>query len=250
MKRMDKYEWVDSYFSDELSAEEKSQFENSLKEDSELKEIFDLHTNISKSVKEKEKIEFISKLKKSEESFIKNRNKIFEFKGYLINKNNLLSWAAVIILFIASGLFILLRGNNLSYDQLYDRYYATYDQIIETRGPELNNVQLALLEYQNGNYSGAIQLFNKNQSSVNNDLVRFYKGLCYLEVQEYEKASIQFEKITQSSNDFRQEADWYLALSYLKTGEIDKAQQLLKSISQNDNHYYKRNARKVLQHLK
>ncbi len=247
MEAIDKYTLVENFLAKKLSNEEQIEFTKQLEIDSELKEIYTIYVNMSKSIKIKDKIDIKQKIKSAEISYLKNKEKIIEFKGYLINRQSLLSWAAVMLILISSGAFILFRSNTLSNEQLFQNYYAKYEQIIELRSQESKSpIQLGLIEYKSGHYNKAIQLLNSSEINRDNPLTNFYKGLCFIELQDFNGAITSFTLALNKNSDYNQEVEWYLALSFLGSEQKESAKEILVKISNDQYHYYNKKAKNIL----
>lgn len=78
----------------------------------------------------------------------------------------------------------------------------------------------------------------------------FYSGLCYYNLQQYQKACDQFSACVQLNwANFNEEATWYLAKSRLANKDKTLAKELFTAIKEN-NGYYAKQAEKILKEWK
>jgi len=72
-----------------------------------------------------------------------------------------------------------------------------------------------------------------------------------MEIKQHQKASESFTKvIDQNDNLYIQQAEWLLAGCLLAMDETDQARRKLASIASSSNHYYKKDAAKILKRMK
>jgi tetratricopeptide (TPR) repeat protein len=106
--------------------------------------------------------------------------------------------------------------------------------------------------YVKGEYETAIQFFDEvleiNAGKVEAD---FYKGMSYMEIERHEDASESFTRVIEhNDNLFIQQAEWYLAGCLLAMDETDRARRQLAMIASSSNHYYSKDASKILKRMK
>lgn len=119
----------------------------------------------------------------------------------------------------------------------------------------------ALNEYTIGNYE-TIQKFDlvnipktrgENNLLVIKELGHYYKGLSFIETKNYEKALINLQWVTDSSQDklLQIKSAWYQAIVYLIKSNPNKADSLLIRISTNNTEsVYKQKAVSLIQKIK
>jgi tetratricopeptide (TPR) repeat protein len=114
-----------------------------------------------------------------------------------------------------------------------------------------NDLRSAMVHYENKEYTKAIALFEKVLNQDNSRIgLNLYSGISNMEIQEYEKANENFQKIIDhSTNAFVESAEWYLGLCYLKTEEMNKAKSVFSDIANREG-YFRKDARKVLRKIK
>jgi hypothetical protein len=100
------------------------------------------------------------------------------------------------------------------------------------------------------NFKSALKRYLHILSHYPQDLnAHFYGGLCYYNLQQFDKAIEHFDKAAKHPyNTFRLDAEWYKAKAYFASGEKIKSKELLqKIIDKND--YYAKQALDLLQKL-
>lgn len=113
--------------------------------------------------------------------------------------------------------------------------------------PYIDYLQKTLGYLNKSNWKQALTRFNKILETYPDDLnARFYSGLCYYNLQEYQKACIAFSTCLQLGfSNFNEEAIWYLALSKKSNGENEDAKKLFNQILL-QNGYYSKQANKII----
>lgn len=102
--------------------------------------------------------------------------------------------------------------------------------------------------FNQGNYEAAIPLLEKwLKDHPDDDLVRAYLGIAFMEADRVEEARAIFSRLQMAGPDVREFAQWNLALSYLKTGEKEQCKVELRRIPETSAYYSK--AQALLQKL-
>lgn len=139
--------------------------------------------------------------------------------------------AAAILALIAIGKLFLVDAH----DSLYNNYYSPFDETsIINRGQNTDagvSVSKGIKFYTMKEYEKSMQIFHEiSITSPDDPIVNFFLGLNYLALEQYEDASIQFETYIDSYDLFLPEAKWYLSLSYLKEKKDDQALIVLQEL--------------------
>lgn len=102
-----------------------------------------------------------------------------------------------------------------------------------------NDKLIAIGKYRKGNYSEALQLYEKLLKQIPDDHeVLYFGGMTYYNLNLLDKALPVLRKCSeQKGKGYTDEAEYYLAKAYIKTGSNDKAAILLKKISKNKGKY-------------
>jgi tetratricopeptide (TPR) repeat protein len=111
-------------------------------------------------------------------------------------------------------------------------------------------MNVAVREIDKGNYSSALTLLEK-ASIVGNDgfSISFYSGVAYQELGQYKNAINSFtEVVRHGDNLLVEQSEWYIGLCYLRIEERDKALKQFKDIVAR-NGYYRDKSSKLLKQL-
>ncbi|MCF8229648.1 MAG: tetratricopeptide repeat protein [Bacteroidales bacterium] len=241
--------WIEKYLAGDLNEREKAEFEKKLDENPEFKKFFDHYKNIKKTIDYKDRVEFLSKLEEVESKYFKKRS---DKKNKPGNKGLFFSLAAVTLLLISTGLYLVFKEGQKSGQELFNQYFSPLDQFIEFRSKsESESAMIAgIAAYQQGKLDKAIVEFKKaGKNSQQQNLANLYLGITYLGKDKLDKAIPLFERLTKSQTDLRQSAEWYLGLAYLKMGKLNTCQQILEKIKTEEGHYYQAKARKLVNDL-
>ncbi|MBD0333059.1 MAG: tetratricopeptide repeat protein, partial [Chitinophagaceae bacterium] len=82
----------------------------------------------------------------------------------------------------------------------------------------------------------AVVQFSKNKILTDED--KLLIGISYLQLNNLSSAISVLAPITVRENNFKQDAEYYLALAYLKNEDYDKALDLMQAIKSNPQHVY------------
>ena len=72
---------------------------------------------------------------------------------------------------------------------------------------------------------------------VSNVKVKFYRGICLLELDRAAEARGVFEPLAIGASAFQEDAVWYVALSYLKEKNVEACKAALRKIDSGSIHY-------------
>ena len=238
---MDKdLELLDRYLLGRLNEKELKLFEERLKNDLALQQSLDELTVIRSAIRRETK-ENVLDLLKEKEAIIQNK----ENRRLTFGMRRFLSVAAAILLIATVGYYVLF--NNLSEpmtgEALYELYYdGPYLNIVggtERGATELEETleAKAYLAYDLGEYSEAItyfkELIDQNKTATN----YFYAGVSSLELGDMEAAKIYFNVTANHFEEFREQAQWYMAMTLLKENRVNEAVSSLVYLNLNNTRY-------------
>jgi tetratricopeptide (TPR) repeat protein len=143
-----------------------------------------------------------------------------------------------------------------SSEEVYLSYYQRPDVAEFTvRGEDNDSSQLfwdrGLDYYANHNIEKAAAEFNKfilNNKTSSASKAYFMLALCYMEMNNTQKAIQTFGQVNDKSN-FVFMKQYYCALCYIKMDKKKEASDLLQKIVQDQNHPYRKNAIRILREL-
>jgi tetratricopeptide (TPR) repeat protein len=150
----------------------------------------------------------------------------------------------------------MVLGRPLSNSDLFMKYMKPYELVLTNRSIDNDATKLLMSKaeaaYLNGDFEEAIGWFNE-VLEISSDKVEadFYKGISNMELSKYVDASKSFTKVIEhNDNLFIQQAEWYLAGCLLAMDETERARRQLAMIASSANHYYKKDAARILKRMK
>ena len=209
-------ELFDNYLDSALSERERQDFEDQLKKDSELHELYKAYQQSVDLIKEeglRQELEQIVTQNEGRSHSVKLRPTL----PYAVA-------ASIAGLLLLGYLFWPGRDNPT---ELFTAYYEPYPNIYQTRTAETSNLASALVAYNSGNYEQA--LLSLNDLIEQNDGVHFYRSMCYLSLNQPEEALLSFNNLSKTTI-FNEQVQWYSALAYLLKSMPDSALILLRKI--------------------
>lgn len=209
-------------------------------------EIF-LRAEINEAIKDKNFIEFRKLLdentKQTNPSFTK-----LSFQRELLRTWHLAA-ASFSLILVVGGLWYILSNKPFSTERLVSKYYKPAHPILQVRSVEANTddaLKEAFNFYQQNDYTSALKYFNSLENQIT---AKFYSGVCYIELEQYNKAITSFEfVINDKDNLFVEQAEWYLGLIYLMNNQKGQAVSQFKKISSSES-YYSNQAIEILKYL-
>lgn len=241
------YQRIESYLADELSEAERRSFESEMTQDASLRQEVQLHRELGEAVLEKEVMQFSDLLGEITQ---KMRTGIREEK---VGVRPLFSpwrvWlvAATLVLILGGVWLFLPKGNDTQ--ALYNTYYQPYSFPGAERGSTFSEFGAALTA---GEYKKALSLLQTPAlaDSLGEAEVKFRMAICYLELEQAEKAIEALSTVAADAENISSEpASWYLALAYLKAEQLEKAKQQLSHIIRTTDSIYKEQAEALLEAL-
>jgi len=152
--------------------------------------------------------------------------------------------AASLVLMVVAGYFLL--WDQVDNEQLFSEYYQPYYNVLADNQRSGNGVSNAMKWYDQGDYTKALESLNNESIDAEGRLISFYKGICYLELNQIDQAESVFTNLKQQPDfELHQAAHWYLGLSYLKGGNLVDAKNVFKELADKKGPYQQR-AQQVL----
>lgn len=239
-------EIIDRYLNNELSVTEKENFEQELKNNSELVREIKLHSEIGSFLSDTETEKLQNQLNLIYENEIKNkRSLLVQYRKKIIYA------AAFLLLTIGFSSIYYFETKRLSNNEIYQKYAQIYNYGINSRGDSATILNEAMSLYESGSYRQAIRVFEtavSNGCKLNNGIYLCI-GISYTEISDFDKARFYFEKITENDPLFHEQAQWYLGLMYLKADNSEKAKEFFQKISKNTTHYKNQDAKEIMELL-
>jgi tetratricopeptide (TPR) repeat protein len=231
-------ERIESYFSGEMSSEEKIRFEAELENDKALDELFRVYRTIDTEMSDTEKY---SAHEAALRDTLQRLNGIYFGSGAPVIRISrrrrlyriALSAAAVLILVLAG--YRLFFQDNADPRQLANRYVKEELQHLSlTMDGSGDSLQQGIAAYNGKVYPKALQLFRAVYEAHpdNSDALK-YTGITYLVTKEYEKAIACFEELADKKELFSNPGRFLKAVALLQRnqqGDSEQAEQLLQQV--------------------
>lgn len=235
------YLLFENHLNNEMSLEEKTSFENQLQNDPKLKEQFELYKQTTQFLEvkfSKETVDFKENLKSiSENHFadsIKKKTKVISLQS---------KWfaiAAMLVVFV--GVWFMNNNGNPSYSDFNNHNDA---QFIERSEGNLD-LKAAQDYFNTQDYQKASESFAKIENLTNPE-IQLYFAISLIETDNYSKAKILLENVSQGNSAYKEDAIWYLALSSLKQKNYEASKKYLQQITEDSEKYS--SAKKLLDDL-
>jgi len=235
------YILFDKYLNNELSSIELKSFIKQLNTDVNFKEEFEIYKSLEKSLSSKFENEEATKDLKATLSNLGNQYIKKETKVRSLLRYRPILVAASIALLI--GFFLFNNG-----EPVYSDYSNHNSLELIVRGDNTEEFVKAQTAFNSQNYEEALALLTiASKNNPENIEILLYKGICDLELNNYNSSAKIFNKISTGNSAFSNTAKWYSALSLLKQDKIEECKQVLKTIPTSADEYSK--AKKLLKKL-
>ena len=219
----ERYIVFENYLSNELSAEEKANFEKQLADDSELASAFeifkDLNLHLENKFGNQEELKAFKKNLKSisKQHFKTKKPKVVAFKPW--------QYAIAASVAVLVGLFVF-QNINPSFDDYNNPEMATFVE----RGDVNENLKLAQDAFNAKNYKMAITYFEAILKENKSPEIQYFYAISLLEQSQFQKAETNLLDLKWGTSIYKDKATWYLALSKLKQEDYRSCREILLSI--------------------
>ncbi len=147
--------------------------------------------------------------------------------------------AASLLLMAVAGYFLL--WDQVDSKELFTEYYQPYYNVLSDNQRSGNGVSNAMKWYDQGDYAQALESLSSESFEADEQLLSFYKGICYLELDQIDQAESVFASLKQQPDfELQQAAHWYLGLSYLKADNLVNARSVFQELADNEGPYQQR----------
>lgn len=230
---------IDQYFDGEMNENELIEFENKMKSNKHLKAEVELQKEIKDSLHDKRifdlknNLEEIHKEAGIAQGIDANQEPVVR---ELFIKKIQLAAAVIVVMIIASSVFYFLNNRTMSNETLYGIYYEPAKTVLVVRSgnTDKEDFMQALQKYNYKDYNGAIEVLENDNSII----AKFYLALSYMETNRIVDAVNLLKSIIEDNDNlFADQAEWYLGLCYLKLNETEKAIIQFSKISQSNSTY-------------
>ena len=214
----DQLELIENYLMLKLTANQRAEFEDRLKQDSELQnkleELGGVFNGIKQAARFQKVEEWHAKILHNPKHSTPGR--IVNYKVWMV--------AATILTFCASIWLIFFSKNKE--EQLFAKYYKPdFGMVTAMSATDNFAFDKAMIDYKSGNYRMAINTWQQMLvQRPGSDTLHYFIGASYLALHNYKQASASFKKVLAlKQSPFVQDAYWYLGLSALQLGNSKDA---------------------------
>jgi tetratricopeptide (TPR) repeat protein len=229
---MENSDYIESYFNNELPAEEKIQFEQKIINDKDFAEAVAFYCSAKQIIKD----ELNTEKKERFKEIYQQKNTSYQSTG-IVRKIWTFSAAAAAILAIVFGWYFFAKP--VSTQQLADEYIEQHFQTLDvSMSSKPDSMEVGENLYNDGKLPEALRQFEK---IIHADTASFeaikYAGIVSLKLKNYDKALAYFSQIENDSVFFSNPAKIYKAITLMKrnnAGDKEQAKELLQQIIQNN----------------
>ncbi len=250
-KELNYQAFIDKFLNGEMEGEELQWFRGEMEVNPRLSEEVRLQQEVSEAILDDDVMALrdqMNRLFDSDRRTLKKKPERVYSQGMI--KYAAASLVAVLIA-VASAVYFY--GNQPAAEDLFSMHYETYDGVMNVRSgdTELDELMVnAMLQYENREFGSAIVLFEEVlENDPDNIASKFYAGISYMETGQFAKALGSLEDVVEhGDNLFVENAEWYKGLCYVKLEENEKAREYFTRIKDGDG-YYSNRAASILESL-
>lgn len=226
-------EEIDSYLNDELDEQNLALFEDELIANTGLEADVSFHREVNRSIGETDVMALRAILKDISVNQQNQPNE--KLGVISPKRKSLFWYAAASVILLMFVVTSLLRNKTYSNQQLYTSYYQPYkglDNVSRSAVDATSSLSFALREIDHGNFQTALNYLD-NASGVEKDgfSTHFYSGVAYQELGEYNRAITSFSEVVKHGDNLLvEQSEWYMGLCYLRIDEREKALAQFKAI--------------------
>ncbi|HEY0039478.1 MAG TPA: hypothetical protein VGB71_02390 [Flavisolibacter sp.] len=218
------------YLDGEMTNEESDALRNRLREDASLRQELHNMQMAIQAIKQYGTTQKVTAIHSEMMQELKSQQ-----KGKIISVSKSVRYtlavaASILVLFVGVRIYLNMQS---SPENLYNETFVDFN-LSATRGNEGILSQVEKL-YQQKNYEGVTSTARSRSLSAKDSLLI---GLSYLHTGKNTQAILFFQQLAQATNDFRQDAEFYLSLAYLKDQNFNSALQWMKKINSDPAHLY------------
>ncbi len=247
MENIEFTRFIERYLDNKMQASERRWFEKEMEGNLWLKKELELRRKANEiasnfdAVKIREKLQRAEMLHRKESSISKAVKKVP------------VNYAAIFLGLIIISTLIILSGNSFDLRSYTSDSVDNYTALTIHRSGDVNvprQLSMGMQLYREGKYNEAIQQFellvDGNQSTIQSN---FLNGMANMQISEYNKAIKSFDVVIEhNDNMFIEDASYYLGLCYVNIEENERAKAILEGIISSESRYRK-DAKKLLKSI-
>ncbi|MCX6221858.1 MAG: hypothetical protein NTZ69_12825 [Bacteroidia bacterium] len=244
-------EEIDSYLNEELDEDASALFEDELIYNSGLSSDLNFHRDVDKAISETDVMALRENLRNISREQHDQANEKLGIASP--KTKNLYWYAAASVIVLMVVFTSLMRSKNYSSQQLYANYYQPYksgESVSRSASGSYSCLNTALREISQGKYQEALKSMSvvpikeKDGYSIN-----FYSGVAYQELGEYKQAIGSFSEVVHHGDNLLvEQSEWYIGLCYLRVDERQKALEQFRLIASRKG-FYGEQSSKLLKQL-
>ncbi len=230
---------IEQYLNDEMTPQERKNFEQQLSADEHLRNDFELYNNINATMS-------ASPNENELRQTLQQMNEKYFTSDAVVKKGSFKKWLAVAasLIFIIAVSFYFLMKNTPSAEKLYAQFAQHTNLNIQLRGTAADSLaQQAATIFNNKDYTNALPLLQKYLQQQPDDIqMKFSEAICYLETGKPAEAEKIFTTVAGGQTAYTETAKWYLALTALKENDLTKCRTALTAIPNTSPYFTKAKA--------
>ena len=121
---------------------------------------------------------------------------------------------------------------------LVTKYYKPAHPINQIRSVDISSgdaLSQAFKHYKQNDFNSALKYFRSLDNQIT---AKFYSGVCFIELEDFNKAIESFAfVVNDKDNLYVEQADWYLGLIYLMNNQRQMAIAQFEHIANGDSYY-------------
>jgi tetratricopeptide (TPR) repeat protein len=224
---------IDSYLDGELDEHTLALFEEELIENSGLVADVSFHREVNRAILETDVMALRASLK--DISVTQQNQPDEKLGVTSPRRKSLIWYAAASVILLMFVVTSLLRNKTYTNQQLYTYYYQPYkgiDNVSRSAVDAYSGLSSALREIDHGNFKAALKsLDNTSVAERDGFSTFFYSGVAYQELGEYKRAINSFSEVVKHGDNLLvEQSEWYIGLCYLRIDEREKALAQFKAI--------------------
>ncbi len=244
-------EEIDSYLNEELDEDTLALFEDELIYNSGLADDINFHREVDKAISETDIMamrENLRNISREQHDQANEKRGIATPKT-----KNLFWYAAASVIVLMVVFTSLMRSRSYSSQQLYANYYQPYksgESVSRSASGSYNSLNVALKEINQGKYQEALESMSMVPAKERDGYsINFYSGVAYQELGEYNHAIGSFSEVVKHGDNLLvEQSEWYIGLCYLRIDERQKALDQFRLIASR-NGFYGEQSSKLLKQL-
>lgn len=233
-------EEIDNYLNEELDEDALALFEDELIYNSGLSADLNFHRDVDKAISESDVMALRANLRnisREQHDQANEKRGIATPKT-----KNLFWYAAASVIVLMVVFTSLMRSKSYSSQQLYANYYQPYksgESVSRSASGSYSSLNTALKEINQGQYQEALESMSmvpvKERDGYS---INFYSGVAYQELGEYKRAIGSFSEVVHHGDNLLvEQSEWYIGLCYLRIDERQKALEQFRLIASRKGFY-------------